>query len=136
VYEKNIGNFRHISRVGFFIGGFSVLLGIGGGTFTVPYYKFSGYPLKKAIALSTATSLFIGTAGAIGTMVDGWGLAHRAPYSIGFVHIPSFLILTPFMIVMAPLGSRTANHLPDRALKWVYAAFLASVTGYMLYRIL
>jgi len=124
------------SLVGFFIGGLSVLLGIGGGTFTVPYYKFCGYPLKKSIALSSATSFFIGLGGGLGTIADGWSIAGRPPYSLGYIFLPAFLLLTPVVMFFAPLGSRAANAVSDKTLKWIYTAFLATVTAYMLYRLL
>ena len=42
-----------------------------------------------------------------------------------------FLILTPCMMIFAPLGSRTANALPERPLKRLYTVFLAAMTVYM-----
>jgi uncharacterized membrane protein YfcA len=123
---------RFLMRIaGFFVGGISVLLGIGGGTFTVPFFKFSQYPLKKAIALSTATSLVVGFGGTIGVLLSGLGAPGRTPYSWGFVNIPAFILLTPGMMIFSPLGARTANHLPNRSLKALYISFFALMTLYM-----
>ncbi len=116
---------------GLLIGAMSVMLGIGGGTFAVPFYRFFHYPLKRAIALSSATGIFIGSGGAIGAIASGWGAAGRAPHSLGYVSVPAFLILTPCMMIFAPLGSRTANALPERLLKHLYIVFLAAMTVYM-----
>lgn len=116
------------------IGALSVMLGIGGGTFAVPFYRFFHYPLKRAIALSSATGVFIGLGGAIGAVVSGWGVAGRQPHSLGYVSLAAFLILTPCMMVFAPLGARTANALPERLMKSVYAVFLAGMTVYMGYQ--
>ena len=57
---------------GILIGGFSVLLGMGGGTFSVPFYQLYNYPIKKSIAFASATSIFIGIVGTIGVIISGW----------------------------------------------------------------
>lgn len=119
---------------GVLIGAISVMLGIGGGTFSVPFYRFFHYPLKRAIALSSATGAFIGLGGAIGAIVAGWGVAGRPPHSLGYVSIAAFLILTPCMMIFAPLGAKTANALPERLLNRIYIGFLAAMTVYMGYQ--
>ena len=119
---------------GVFIGALSVMLGIGGGTFSVPFYRYFQYPLKRAIALSSATGAVIGAGGAIGAVVTGWGLVGRAPYSLGYVNIAAFLILTPCMMIFSPLGSKSANALPERLLKRTYIIFLGVMTLYMAYQ--
>lgn len=130
-YPKGWGKYP----VGFLIGTTSVLLGIGGGSFTVPYLKFWDYPLKKAIALSTATSFFIGLSGAIGLILDGWGKVGRPPFSLGYVFLPAFLLLTPVAMLISPWGARSAHALSERTLKWLFTGFLGLMTAYMLIRL-
>lgn len=120
---------------GLVIGGLSVMLGIGGGTFAVPFYRFFDYPLKRAIALSSATGLLIGLGGAIGAVVSGWGAPGRAPDSLGYVSMTAFVILAPCMMVFGPLGARSANALPGPVLGRVYTVFLATMTVYMTYQV-
>lgn len=119
---------------GILIGALSVMLGIGGGTFSVPFYRFFHYPLKRAIALSSATGFFIGLGGAIGAIAAGWGVAGRPPHSIGYVSVAAFLILTPCMMIFSPLGSKTGNALSERLLNRIYIGFLATMTVYMAYQ--
>ena len=116
------------------IGALSVMLGIGGGTFTVPLFRFYRYPLKRAIALSSATGAFIGLGGAIGAVCAGWGVDGRPPPSLGYVGITPFLIIAPCMLICAPLGARSANVLPEKLLNRVYVLFLAGMTIYMSYQ--
>ena len=116
------------------IGALSVMLGIGGGTFSVPFFRFFQYPMKRAIALSSATGAFIGLGGATGAIVAGWDVAGRAPHSLGYVSISAFAILTPCMMIFAPLGSKSANALPARLLNRIYIVFLASMSVYMAYQ--
>ena len=110
------------------------MLGIGGGTFAVPFYRFFHYPLKRAIALSSATGGLIGLGGAIGAVVTGWGVAGRPPHSLGYVSVAAFVILAPCMMIFSPLGVKTGNALPERLLNRVYVGFLAVMTLYMAYQ--
>ena len=53
---------------------------------------------------------------------------------MGYVSISAFAILTPCMMIFAPLGSRSANVLPGRLLNRIYIVFLAAMTLYMAYQ--
>ncbi len=50
--------------------------------------------------------------GAIGSIIAGWGIAGRAAYSLGYVNIPAFIIVTPIVTWLSPIGSKVANLLP------------------------
>lgn len=133
--EGPLANRLVLAGGGVVIGGLSVLLGIGGGTFTVPFLSVLKHPLKKAIASASATGLVIGIGGTIGAIITGWNVAGRTPYSLGFVNVPAFVVLAPIVGLMAPFGSQAASAMSERTLKWVYTAFLATIGAYMLYKV-
>ena len=116
---------------GVIIGGVSVFLGMGGGTFTVPYTQIHNYPIKKAIALSSATGVFIGVIGTVGVIISGLGVPGRSPYSLGFVNVLAFIIALPLIIIFSPYGVRMANRLNKTTLRRIYAAFLLVIAFYM-----
>ncbi len=116
---------------GIVIGGFSVLLGIGGGTLSVPYSQLHHYSMRKAIGVASAIGVFIGIVGTIGVIISGWGVSGRPPFSIGFVNVLAFIIAAPLVIFTAPYGVKAVTRLSKKHLRWIYAGFLLVVGIYM-----
>ena len=61
-----------VSLVGVVIGTISSIVGIGGGTMTVPYLAWCNVAMQKAVATSAAVGLPIAIAGAVGFTLAGW----------------------------------------------------------------
>ena len=118
--------------VGTGVGCLSSILGLGGGSFTVPFYNQYNIPLKRAIALGNVTGIAIGLLGAIGAMVNGWGLVGRPGFSIGYVNIPAFLIISPLTMLCAPKGTALSFRLSSRTLKNICAGFYLLMGIYMI----
>ncbi len=116
---------------GFVIGMLSVWLGLGGGTFTVPFLRAFHYPMKKSIAISSATGLVIGLGGAIGATIHGWHAPGLADYSLGYINLIAFIVIAPIVMAIAPLGSKVASKAPERVLKWMYVGLLGAISCYM-----
>jgi uncharacterized membrane protein YfcA len=115
-----------MAAVGTVIGLISALVGIGGGTMTVPYLVWSNIPVRNAVATSAAVGLPIAIAGATGFVVTGLGSAMPAG-SIGYVYLPAFAGIIVTSALFAPVGARLAHRLPTQVLKRVFAVFLAVV---------
>ena len=108
----------------FFIGGFSVTMGIGGGTLTVPVLSAFNYPIHRAVGTAAALGLPIAIPGVIGFAIAGWGIEERPPFSIGYVNIIGFLLIFPMSSLMAPYGARLAHVLNRVWLRRAFALFL------------
>ena len=115
------------------IGAVSALVGIGGGTLSVPWLVWRGTPMRNAVATSAACGLPIAVAGAAGFVMRGWQLPGLPPYSAGFVHLPALLGIAATSILFAPLGARLAHRLPVPVLKRLFAIFLLALGIRMLY---
>ncbi|ROP90955.1 putative membrane protein YfcA [Stella humosa] len=115
------------------IGGFSAIMGIGGGTLAVPLLTLFNYPIRRAIGTSSAVGLIVGIPGAIGFAIAGWGVPDRLPWSLGYVSLVGFIMLAPTQTLMAPVGARLAHAIPQAAMRRVFAAFLAIVSLRMLW---
>lgn len=109
---------------GVLIGSISALVGIGGGTLTVPWLVWRGIPMRNAVAVSSACGLPIAVAGAVGFVLRGWQIPALPPHSAGFVYLPALLGIVATSILFAPLGARLAHRLPVPVLKRFFAMFL------------
>lgn len=109
--------------VGSLIGGISSLVGIGGGTMSVPFMIWCNAAMHTAIGTSAAIGFPIAVAGAVGYVVNG--LSTQLPhYSLGFVYLPALLGVAAASILTAPLGAKLAHSLPIPRLKKVFAVLL------------
>ena len=112
-----------MSGVGGLIGGVSSLVGIGGGTMTVPFLVWCNVAMHRAIGTSAAVGFPIALAGAVGYMVNG--LSVQLPqYSLGFVYLPALVGVSATSVVTAPFGAKLAHSLPIDKLKKIFAVLL------------
>jgi uncharacterized membrane protein YfcA len=114
------------------VGLISSLMGIGGGTLSVPILSLCSYPIRYAVGTSSAIGLIIAVPGTIGFMIAGWGAPGLPPYSIGFVNPVAFAAIVPTTVLVAPLGARAAHAIPQTTLRLLFAAFLGVMAVRML----
>ncbi len=114
------------------IGVVSALMGIGGGTLSVPTMTLSGYPIHRAVGTASAIGFLIGVPGTLGMIVGGWGRAGLPPFSLGYVNLLGLALILPASMLMAPWGARAAHALPVRGLKIAFAVFLVATSIKML----
>ena len=122
--------------VGNVIGVVSSLVGIGGGTLSVPFMLWCNIKVHNAIGTSAAIGLPIAIAGTVGFMVNGWNVAGLPPYSVGFVYLPALLGIAAVSVLTAPLGVKLAHSLPVDPLKRIFSLLLYVVATKMLLGIL
>jgi uncharacterized membrane protein YfcA len=115
------------------IGVVSSLVGIGGGTLSVPFMVWHNIPIHKAIGTSAAIGFPIAVAGTLGYITNGWGLENLPPYSLGYVSLPALVSIAVMSVLTAPLGVRLAHSLPVDKLKRVFAVILFVVGTKMLF---
>jgi uncharacterized membrane protein YfcA len=122
--------------VGNVIGAVSSLVGIGGGTLSVPFMIWCNIPLHHAIGTSAAIGFPIAIAGTIGYIVNGLQAADLPALSLGYVYFPALLGIVCISVLTAPLGVRLAHSLPVDRLKRVFAVLLYIVATRMLWSVL
>ena len=122
-----------LALAGSVIGSVSAIVGIGGGTLTVPYLQWCNVAMRNAVASAAAVGLPIALAGALGYVVAGWHHPALPTASTGYLYWPAFLGIVATSIVFAPLGARWAHSLSVQHLKRLFAAFLAVLGIWMLF---
>ena len=117
------------------IGAVSAIMGIGGGTLTVPTLTLCGYPIHRAVGTASFFGIFISVPATIGYLLA------RPPVelpwaTVGFVSLVGLAIIAPGSMLTATLGARVAHHLSRRRLSQAFGTFLLFVGMRMVYRAL
>jgi uncharacterized protein len=128
----NIGMFG----AGNVIGAVSSMVGIGGGTLSVPFMMWCNVSVHHAIGTSAAIGFPIAIAGTAGFIVNGLNTSGLPPYSIGYAYLPALVGIVCASVLTAPLGVRLAHRLPVDRLKRAFAILLIAVGTRMLVSLL
>jgi len=115
------------------IGVVSSMMGIGGGTFSVPALTLLNQPVHRAVGTANLLGLAIAIPGTIGYLLA----RPRAPVpvgTVGLVSVTSFLLLAPAAVLAAPFGAWLAHRLDRRTLSAAFGVFLGIVAVRMLLR--
>ena len=117
---------------GLVISTLSSLLGIGGGSMTVPWLLWHGQQVQKSIATAAACGYPIAVAGTLGFVL--LGDSHSDAPTLGYVHLPALAGVALFSVFGAPLGVAAVHRSSPLAAKRFFALFLLVVAFKMLTR--
>ena len=118
--------------VPFGLGGFSSMLGVGGGTFSVPILTMLNRPMHRAVGTAAAFGLLISLPGAISFIVSGWSDSRLPIASWGYVNLIAMTIIAPVTVLAAPMGAGVAHRLGQSQLRFVFGFFLFVIAIRML----
>ncbi len=114
------------------IGAMSSLVGIGGGTLSVPFLTMCNIQIHTAIGTAAAIGLPIALAGTAGFVWTGIGAQGLPEWTIGYVYLPALLGIVSTSMLTAPIGAKLAHSLPVAKLKMIFAILLFIVATKML----
>ncbi len=110
------------------IGALSAVLGIGGGSITVPLLMSLGVKPVKAVSTSSVCGLAIATSSALSYALSVHPPSQALPWgSVGYLYLPAAAVAALGSMTLAPVGARVAHAIPSAALKRVFAVFLLLV---------
>ena len=118
---------------GLLIGSLSAIVGIGGGTLTVPYLVHGRFLMRQAVAISSACGLPIAIAGTISYALLGWQESHLPVWSLGYIYLPAFVGISFSSIFTAPIGAKLAHRLPAATLKRYFSVLLFIMAAKLLW---
>ena len=118
----------------FSIGCASTLMGIGGGSFSVPVMSLCGYPIQRAVGTASYVGLWIALPATIGFLLADNHDLTLAAVSIGYVNVLAVAMLAPVTWLTAPWGAEWAHRLSRRQLQLTFAGFLLLMAFRMTWR--
>lgn len=111
-----------------FIGFFSAMIGIGGGTLSVPILTAYNYPAHKAVGTAASIGLIISLPAAMTMLILGVS-PNDAPFgTYGLVNLLGFVCIVPLTVIFAPMGAKLASVMDAKLLKKMFAVLLL-ITG-------
>ncbi len=130
--HRSLPGWWGMGAAGGVIGAVSAIVGIGGGSLTVPFLSWCNVKIREAVATSAACGLPIAVSGAAGFVFNGWNHPALPNWSVGYVSLPALLTIAVASMLAAPFGAKLAHTLPTMMLKRVFAVFLATIGTLML----
>jgi len=121
---------------GAMIGVVSSMVGIGGGSLSVPFLLWCSVPIHRAVGTSAAIGFPIAFAGAVGYVVSGTVVSGLPDGAVGFVYIPALAAISLSSMLTAGWGARVAHALPVIKLKRAFAGLLLLMAIKMLMSLL
>jgi len=115
------------------IGFFSVLMGIGGGSFGVPLMSLYGVPIHRAVATAAGFGVIIAVPSVVGFLLVE--VPGAPPWSVGAVNLPAFAVIVAMTMITAPWGVRLAHATDPKPLKRVFAVFIGIVALNMIRKV-
>jgi uncharacterized membrane protein YfcA len=125
--EKIVPGSIELAAAGGAIGLLSSLIGIGGGSLTVPYMALRGITMREAVGTAAACGIPIAWAGTLGFMLTGPQQVTLPGWNIGYVSLTAFFGIAFASAATAPLGAKLAHKLPPLMLKRLFALLLALI---------
>lgn len=136
--SRQLPNYFWRNVVGFIIGGKSGLLGIGGGSISVPFLTYCNVSMRDAVGISAACSLTIATTSTVTFMLVGFLFLKTPPanlpaFSTGYIYWIPVMCLAITSPIFAMFGAKLSHQMPVALLRKIFAIFLLIAGIHMLW---
>ena len=113
--------------IGSLIGALSSLMGIGGGSITVPLMSLCNISLRRAVGTASGFGFVIALPATIGFIISGWTAAGRPIFSLGYVNGLGFAIIAATSLLCVPIGAYLAHRISQERLRLIFGICLLFV---------
>jgi len=118
----------------YIIGMISTIVGVGGGTMTVPFLYWFNIPMRNAVATSAACGFSIALVGTLSFIYGSYNLSISGQHSIGYLQYDAFIFISISSYMFAPLGARVAHSISERSLRLSFSVLLFILAFTMLFK--
>jgi len=115
-----------LAFVSLFTGLISALVGIGGGTFIVPYLVMAKQSMTRAVAISATCSFPIALSAVLGFIVLSPSSENSA------IHWTAFWGMVSTSVLFSFIGARLASHLSVSVMKKIFSLILILMSVYLI----
>jgi uncharacterized membrane protein YfcA len=133
---RTVPNLFGSTVAGTLIGGVSGVVGIGGGSMSVPFMLWCNVETRRAVGTSAAIGFPIAVSGAISYGLNGRGASTDVAHTLGYLHVPALIGIALLSVLTAPLGARLATNMDPAKLKRGFAFMLFVIGAKMLWAVL
>ncbi len=110
------------------IGALSAVVGIGGGSMTVPLLISLGVKPVRAVSTSAVCGFTIALSSALSYALTVHAPPQPLPWgSVGYLYLPAAAVAAAGSMALAPVGTRLAHSISGAALTRIFALFLLVV---------
>jgi uncharacterized protein len=113
---------------GVLIGSSASLMGIGGGLVANIVLSLYRFPIHAVIATASGVGLFVSIPGALGYVITGWDHPDLPPFSLGYVSLIGFALLTPLSLLTVRYGVALAHQMQKRQMEIALALYLILIS--------
>ncbi|MDG1948390.1 MAG: sulfite exporter TauE/SafE family protein [SAR86 cluster bacterium] len=115
------------------IGSASSVLGIGGGSFTVPFFKYNGIDMKTAIGTAAACGIPIAFFGSLSFITIGLNEEGLPPLALGFIYMPAMFLISLVSVFTASIGAGMAHAISDKILTILFSTLMILISTFMFF---
>lgn len=123
------------TAAGSLIGGISGLVGIGGGSMSVPLMLWCNVEPRRAVGTSAAIGFPIAISGAISYSLNGLHASTGVPHTLGYLHVPALIGVALLSVLTAPFGAKLAVGISPAKLKRGFACLLLVMSVKMIWEV-
>ena len=121
---------EYYKGAGAVIGFFAAMLGIGGGSLTVPYLLHNQLSVRRSTMVALMLSGTLAPFAALVYMVAGWSIVNL-PGTTGYVYWPAVVFVGFGALIGAPLGVRYSQRISTKLLQRYFACLLLIVSVHL-----
>lgn len=123
----------NLTFINILIASLAVIMGIGGGGFTIIFLQLRKIPMHVSIAIAALMGIPVAMLGTLTYIFLGYHDPILPTWSTGYVYWPAVLGITITSMFTAPLGAKVAARSSERTLRKIFVVLLIAIGAKMIF---